>query len=149
MERLPRTHPAPHLLMNPLRTLSSRWVSWRPRVSILDNFLSAAECSALRTLAHPRLSRTLIEDDREDAMRTSTGVWIPPGHLGGAWGSSPASEDARRLVESIEQRVAHASGIHVSHGEPGQVLRYRVGDVRSNTLPLGYPLAALTSLCPR
>ena len=116
--------------MLPLRTLSSRWVSWRPRVSILDNFLSAAECSALRTLAHPRLSRTLIEDDRVDAMRTSTGVWIPPGHLGGAWGSSPASEDARRLVESIEQRIAHASGIHVSHGEPGQVLRYRVGDVR-------------------
>lgn len=98
-------------------------LSHAPRVSVLDKFMSAVECRAIRALVRPRLGECLIEAGHPDPIRTSAGAWLPRSDLASAF----ASPDSLELLRTVEHRIALASGLPFLNQEPGQVLRYRRG----------------------
>lgn len=98
-----------------LRNLSSR-----PRVSVVDDLLSADECRFLIATARPDLRRSQTVDPRtgspvEIEIRTSTDTSL-----------DPVQEDlAARLVQL---RMAAAAGIELALAEHLTVLRYDPGE---------------------
>ena len=107
------------------RTLTSAWLSWRPRVCLFRDFVSADEAAALIDLAGQREECGIHRTGAHlHHARTSSGCWLPrsdvPAHV---WRTSAE----QRLLASVEERIAHATGIPLSHGEPSQVLRYGRG----------------------
>lgn len=89
-----------------------------PDISVVDNFLTASECTELIELAKAKLKRSTVVDDKtgepvEHSARTSSGAFF-------AKGETP-------LVADIEQRISMRTGIPVDNGEGLQVLKYEVG----------------------
>ena len=89
-----------------------------PRVVVLGDFLSNAECDALIALAQPRLARSRTVDNANGAQivhaaRTSDSMCLQLG------------QDA--LCQRIEARIARLLDWPVDHGEGLQVLRYATG----------------------
>ncbi|CAD0350971.1 2OG-Fe(II) oxygenase [Xanthomonas hortorum] len=89
-----------------------------PRVVVLGDFLSDAECDALIALAQPRLARSRTVDNDNGAQivhaaRTSDSMCLQLG------------QDA--LCQRIEARIARLLDWPVDHGEGLQVLRYATG----------------------
>jgi prolyl 4-hydroxylase len=89
-----------------------------PRVVVLADFLSDAECDALREMAAPRLARSETVDNSTggsevNEARTSAGMFFGRG------------ESA--LIGRIEQRIAALLHWPVENGEGLQVLHYRPG----------------------
>ncbi|KAJ1456729.1 hypothetical protein M885DRAFT_517159 [Pelagophyceae sp. CCMP2097] len=101
-----------------------KWVSRRPRVLLIEDFLSPLECQRLRALSAPRLERCTVDDAQESPLRTCSGAWLPRSDLDGAW--SDAS--SQKLLRNVELKVAKLTQFPVNHGEPAQVLRYGAGD---------------------
>ena len=90
-----------------------------PNVALLTDLLSEKECADLIRLASGKLQRSQVVDRDSgqlevSAVRTSEGTHFQRG------------ENA--LVQRLEQRIAAITGVPVDHGEPLQVLHYRVGD---------------------
>ena len=104
-------------------------LSRRPRVRQLDGFLSLAECNALRRLASGRMGAcTLLAEASSQHERSSTGCWLPRyDSPKSTWHDSGASEEDIALLGRVELSLAKACGHPASHGEPAQILRYRVG----------------------
>lgn len=89
-----------------------------PRIVVLRNLLTEAECDELIELARPRLSRseTVVNRTGEsevNAARTSQGMFFTRGE--------------GELVGAIEARIASLLNWPVERGEGLQVLRYGVG----------------------
>ena len=89
-----------------------------PRIVVLRNLLSDAECDELIALARPRLSRseTVVNRTGEsevNAARTSQGMFFSRGE--------------GVLVSLIESRIAALLNWPIERGEGLQVLRYGVG----------------------
>lgn len=89
-----------------------------PRVVVFADFLSQAECDALRTLAAPRLARSETVDNTTggseiNAARTSAGMFFGRGETA--------------LIERIEQRIAALLRWPIENGEGLQVLHYLPG----------------------
>ena len=89
-----------------------------PRVVVFADFLSQAECDALRALAAPRLARSETVDNTTggsevNAARTSAGMFFGRGETA--------------LIERIEQRIAALLRWPVENGEGLQVLHYLPG----------------------
>ncbi len=87
----------------------------QPRIVVLGNLLSDAECEALIAAARPRLARSLtvaVETGGEElnADRTSEGMFFERG--------------ADALIGQIEARIARLLNWPVENGEGLQVLRY-------------------------
>ncbi len=90
----------------------------QPRIVVLRDLLSGAECDALIELARPRLSRSETVVNRTggsevNAARTSQGMFFSRGE--------------GDLVGAIEARIAALLNWPVDRGEGLQVLRYGVG----------------------
>lgn len=89
-----------------------------PVLAVLDDVLSAEECSALIAMARPRLApstlvdpltgRTLVSEQRQ-----SSGMFFRPGE--------------NELIARIDARLAAITGLPQSHGEGLQVLHYAQG----------------------
>lgn len=89
-----------------------------PRIAILGDMLSPAECAALIEEARPRLSRseTVVNEtggSEVNRARTSQGMFFQRGETA--------------LCQRIESRIAALLGWPVTHGEGLQVLRYAPG----------------------
>jgi len=88
-----------------------------PALRVLNDFLSAEECTALIEQATPRLQRAKTVDQagkqQIDARRTSEGMFFTVGET--------------PLVQRIEQRIASMLSMPVEHGEGLQILHYRPG----------------------
>ena len=87
----------------------------KPRIVVLGNLLSDAECEALIEAARPRLARSLtvaVETGGEELNtdRTSEGMFFERG--------------ADALIEKIEARIASLLNWPIENGEGLQVLRY-------------------------
>ncbi|WP_454765012.1 2OG-Fe(II) oxygenase [Cupriavidus campinensis] len=89
-----------------------------PRVLLLQNLLSDAECDAMVALSRDRMQRSSVvnpatgEENQIDA-RTSTGAMFQVGE--------------QPLLETIEARIAAVTGIPATHGEGLQILNYKPG----------------------
>ncbi len=89
-----------------------------PRIVVLGNFLTAAECEELIALAGPQLTRSEVVEEAGGSgqvheARTSQGMAF-------ARGANPC-------VARIEQRIARLLGWPLENGEALQVLHYAPG----------------------
>lgn len=89
-----------------------------PNLSVVDNFMTTAECAELIELAKTKLARSTVVDDKtgqpvEHTSRTSSGAFF--------------NKAETPLVADIERRISERVGIPVENGEGLQVLRYEVG----------------------
>lgn len=89
-----------------------------PRVVVLGQLLSAAECDALIAAARPRLARSLTVQTQTGGEelnpdRTSEGMFFRRGET--------------ELIARIEARIARLVNWPVDHGEGMQVLHYGTG----------------------
>ncbi|XP_058767337.1 probable prolyl 4-hydroxylase 10 [Vicia villosa] len=93
-------------------------ISWEPRAFLHHNFLTKEECEHIIRIAKPRMSKSSVVDNEtgksfDSSVRTSSGTFLKRGH--------------DKIVRNIEKRIADFTHIPVEHGEPLQVLRYKVG----------------------
>ncbi len=93
-------------------------LSWSPRVFLIHNFLSDAECDRIIELAKPDLRRSTVVDDSKvsgkiDESRTSQGMFF----------TGPAQDP---MLRAIEERIAKVTLIPKENGEAIQVLNYQV-----------------------
>lgn len=89
-----------------------------PRILLLQNLLTDAECDALIALSRGRLERSpVVNPDTGDEnlidARTSMGAMFQVGE--------------HSLIERIEARIAAVTGLPVEHGEGLQILNYKPG----------------------
>ncbi|XP_055832640.1 prolyl 4-hydroxylase 1 [Solanum dulcamara] len=92
-------------------------ISWKPRIVLFHNFLSAEECDYLRSIAIPRLHVSTVVDAKtgkgiKSDVRTSSGMFLSP------------DERKYPMIQAIEKRISVYSQIPVENGELIQVLRY-------------------------
>lgn len=90
-----------------------------PRVVLIDNFLTDAECGALRCEAEELLSPSLIaadgtEERHERSVRSSR--------------TAKFARDRSVLVRRIEARIETLTGWPTNRGEPLQVQKYEEGE---------------------
>ena len=108
------------------RILTSEWLSWQPRVCLFEGFLSQSECQELIRVAKRRLEPCRLSRETTGVTRTARGCWLPRGDAHSLWPTG--MERAQAVVAAIEDRIAHATAIPASHGEPCQLLYYSDGD---------------------
>jgi prolyl 4-hydroxylase len=113
-----------HMTLPRIATLARR-----PRVRQIEGFLSISDCEALRKLASGKMGACeLLADAECSHERSSTGCWLPRyDSPRSAWRDIGASEADIALMGHVEFSLANACGYPASHGEPAQILRYRVG----------------------
>lgn len=92
-----------------------RLLSWSPRAFLVKDFLTDDECDYLIEKAAPQLEVSTVVDAKTgeslpSKVRTSSGTFFDIG------------EDP--VIESIERRIAIATGFPVENGEGLQVLKY-------------------------
>jgi len=91
----------------------------KPRVYLIENFLSHSECDHIIVAAHAQLSRSTVVDSKSSAgviddVRTSRGMFFPQ------FPQDP-------ILQRIEKRIAKLTKIPIENGEGLQVLHYGVG----------------------
>jgi prolyl 4-hydroxylase len=94
-------------------------LSLSPRVVLLHNFLSIAECDHLIKTSKPFLERStvvnpLAEASKVDDARTSKGMFFP-------------SRGCDPIIATIEARIAALTMMPIENGEAIQVLHYQPG----------------------
>ncbi len=100
------------------RPIGIGFVMKDPNIALLEHLLDDAECDELIEQSRGKLKRSEVVNRKTgefevNSVRTSEGTHF-------ARGETP-------LVAAIEQRIADITGIPVDHGEPIQILHYRVG----------------------
>lgn len=90
-----------------------------PNVALLTDLLAPKECEELIRMASGKLRRSQVVDRASGGLEVSTVRTSEGTHF-------QRGENA--LVQRLEQRIAALTGVPVDHGEPLQVLHYRVGD---------------------
>ena len=99
----------------PVQTLSAV-----PRIYLIENFLTEAECDHVISAAKDQLSRSAVVGYQSSGSgqihpaRTSRGMFFP---------SNPTDP----VLRAIEERIADLTQIPVDHGEGLQILHYAVG----------------------
>ncbi len=94
-------------------------LSWHPRVFLIHNFLSPAECDHLIELAKPELARSTVVDENAQTgkvhnSRTSSGMFL-------------AQNTQDSVTRVIEERIARVTLIPKENGEAIQILHYLPG----------------------
>jgi len=90
----------------------------RPRVAVIDNFLSDIECDYLVTLAEAKLKPSLTVDNESGGEQAHHGRT--------SWGTYLFSTGDDILI-AIEQKLAVLTNLPAENGEAMQVLRYDIG----------------------
>ncbi|GER30953.1 prolyl 4-hydroxylase alpha subunit [Striga asiatica] len=96
-------------------------LSWNPRALYFPNFATAEQCQNIIKIAKVQLkpsSLALRPGETAEAtkgIRTSSGMFVG------------ASEDKTGLLDQIDAKIAKATMIPRSHGEPYNILRYEIG----------------------
>ena len=112
-----------------LKTLSQK-----PRVFLVEDFLSRAECDVIRRLAEPRIKASttggsLFMDSVNRLKSWLTGM-PPPRNSQNAflhWSHCEGSSEDARLLRRAWERVASLVRAPASSAEPMQIVHYRVG----------------------
>jgi prolyl 4-hydroxylase len=99
------------------------WVetlSWKPRVQVMHNLLTAKECEEIIALGEPKLTKSQVVGDNgeniESSVRTSHGLFFNEDFMK----DSP-------LLRSVEYRIAKWTQIPKENGESFYLLRYELG----------------------
>ncbi|KAA8522616.1 hypothetical protein F0562_013023 [Nyssa sinensis] len=96
-------------------------LSWKPRALYFPKFATAEQCQSIIKMAKVQLEPSTLAlrkgetEENTKGIRTSSGMFIS------------ASEDKSGILDLIEEKIARATMIPRTHGEPFNVLRYEVG----------------------
>ncbi|CAN1141398.1 Probable prolyl 4-hydroxylase 9 [Linum perenne] len=102
-------------------SISFQILSWSPRAVYFPNFATMEQCNAIIELAKPLLGPSLLAlrkgetAENTNGTRTSSGTFVY------------ASDDETGTIASIERKIARATMIPTTYGEPFNVLRYEIG----------------------
>ncbi len=126
---------------NPREKFTVEWISSKPRIGAIRDFLTPNECEFLIEIAKPELTESVVVSPNtgaliRDPIRTSSTATFPFVR------ESPA-------LHAINRRIASATGTSYEQGEPAQVLAYSVGDEYKphlDALPSADNQRALTAL---
>lgn len=96
-------------------------LSWNPRALFFPNFATKEQCESIIELVRKSLAPSslalrkgeTVENTKD--IRTSSGKFVS------------ANEDKSGTLDFIEEKIAKATLIPRSHGEPFNVLRYEIG----------------------
>ena len=102
-----------------MRTDSRQMLSWMPVAYVIPNFLTDAECDKFVEVAKKTMSPSGLALRPGEKMEDQTNVRTSSGTFVGS-ASDP-------LILEVEERIHDAVGIHSSHGEEFNVLRYELG----------------------
>lgn len=100
--------------------ISVQKLSSSPKILVISDFLSPAECDHLIQLASLQLKRSTVVDDdgktdiKLDSRRSSEGMFLPP-------------DSSDKIVQAIEERIVTLTHYPKERGEPLQILRYQIG----------------------
>ncbi len=102
-----------------VKTLDVEVLSWNPRIFLIHNFLTDAECDHVIAKSKPELTRSTVVDSGSETgkihyARTSKGMFFPQ-----------ITTDP--VIKSIEDRISLFTMIPKENGEAIQVLHYEVG----------------------
>ena len=89
-----------------------------PRIVLLGNVLSDAECDALAALSNPRFVRSAVLDNADGRHQFMDGRTSE---------SASIARDETELVSRVDARLAALTGWPVQHGEPLQLQKYAPG----------------------
>ncbi|KAL5561346.1 hypothetical protein UlMin_031093 [Ulmus minor] len=104
-----------------VRGIPFQVLSWKPRAVYFPGFASAEQCQNIIARAKSELEPSSLafrKGDTEEntkGTRTSSGTFLR------------ASEDKTGTVASVEEKIARATMLPRSNGEPFNVLRYQIG----------------------
>jgi prolyl 4-hydroxylase len=101
---------------------SVRVLSEEPRILLIENFLTAAECEALRGAGEPKMKRSTVQGKGDDG---SGGPNVLSTHRTSWTANLEKAQD--EVVKAIESRAALLSGYPLDNLEPLQVVRYQPG----------------------
>eukprot|EP00250_Pteridium_aquilinum_P015256 c22478_g1_i2 orf=577-1461(+) len=106
---------------NDLSDIPFQVLSWHPRALLYPKFASKEQCEAIIKLARSRLTPSSLalrkgetEENTKDT-RTSSGTFLT------------AKQEKTGSLAWVEEKMARATMIPVSHGEAFNVLRYELG----------------------
>jgi prolyl 4-hydroxylase len=93
-------------------------LSWTPRIFLIENFLTPAECDHLIAHARPELKRSTVVSAVVDGEihegRTSKGMFY--------------ARNADLIIKGIERRIAELTMLPEQNGEGIQILSYGIGE---------------------
>lgn len=94
-----------------------RWISSRPRIALIPNFLSVQECDDLINEAKPKLFRSQVAEfgkgsSKQDEVRTSSQTWL---------------DISQGTAKVVADRALKLTGFPPGSPELLQILRYDVG----------------------
>lgn len=95
-------------------------MSEKPKIEIIENFLSPDDCSQIIELAKPRLSRsTVVDDDKSfgqkvDDRRTSFGMFF-------------SHRPQEEVLQKLEDQIEKLTNFPKENGESFQILHYLKG----------------------
>lgn len=94
-------------------------LSDQPKIFVINNFLSEAECDYFISYAKPKLVYSTVVDsetgqNKVHPERTSTGMFCPYDHKD-------------KIISSIERRISEVVSIPQENGEGIQIVNYAVG----------------------
>lgn len=101
--------------------LSFQVLSWNPRAVYYPNFATKRQCETVIKIAKTRLAPSSLALRKGETAESTKGIRTSSGTF------VSASEDRSRALDFIEDKIARATMIPKSHGEPFNVLRYEIG----------------------
>ncbi|CAA0841024.1 Probable prolyl 4-hydroxylase 9 [Striga hermonthica] len=96
-------------------------LSWNPRALYFPNFATAEQCQNIIKIAKVQLTPSSLALRPGETAETTKGIRTSSGMFVGA------SEDKTGLLDQIDAKIAKATMIPRSHGEPYNILRYEIG----------------------
>ncbi|KAJ1685313.1 hypothetical protein LUZ63_016703 [Rhynchospora breviuscula] len=96
----------------------SKQISWHPRVSLYEGFLSDDECDHLISLAHGKIEKHVVIDNNS----TGTQRAIPTGK------KFLVNSEQDEILSKIEERISLWTMLPKEHGGGIQIWNYRVND---------------------
>ena len=116
------TYEASHIASGNRIVLSDKTVNIamrikEPDIVLVDNFLTIEECDLLVEAASPKLEPSVVVDDATGGQKE---------HAGRVGMGMSFSVGENELVQRIESRIAELLAMPIEHGEPIQVLFYKM-----------------------
>ncbi|KAK9097216.1 hypothetical protein Sjap_022713 [Stephania japonica] len=104
-----------------VNSIRSQILSWKPRAIYFPGFASSKQCEKIMEIARKTLKPSTLAlrkgetPENTKGIRTSSGTFLS------------SSEDKTGTLRLIEQKIAKATSLPMSHGEAFNVLRYEIG----------------------
>ncbi|TVU44927.1 hypothetical protein EJB05_04390 [Eragrostis curvula] len=99
----------------------SRILSWQPRALYFPQFATSEQCDNIVRIAKARLAPSTLALRKGETTESTKGIRTSSGTF------LSAREDPSGTLAEVENKIARATMVPRSHGEPFNILRYEIG----------------------